>query len=319
MARDAEQRRGRGRRRHVGPTEISGEPSRARGKQEEPREEEAREPRFRELRATLDYYGSGAPLLRYWWVVVIGAVAAVCAFLLVVQVKKDPYQYTASSQILVTSPEAPYFRFSITKEGRQQTAGGDTEIVTDTGPPDTDTLVQAANLYPLLIASDLVASERIKQFGATPGTVEAKAVFAVQSASRFNASSVPVIELSATSRTPENAVKLADDTTAAFGAWIEQQQQDGGVKEAQRILIEPISAARVVSQTGGPSYAIPILLGAAVLLAFCGLAVVLDSMSRRGRTLLDGQADAPRPVPLSHAAAEDETVRREIEGSGSSA
>jgi capsular polysaccharide biosynthesis protein len=280
---------------------------------------EPREPRFGELRATLDYYRSGAPLLRYWWVVVVGAVAAVCVFLLVVQVKNDPYQYTASSQILVTSPEAPYFRFSITKEGTQQTAGGSTEIVTDTGPPDTSTLVQAANLYPLLIASDLVAAERIEQFGATPGTVEAKAVFAVQSASRFNASSVPVIELNATSRTPEDAVKLADDTAAAFGTWITKQQQDGGVKEAQRILVEPISAARVVSQTGGPSYAIPILLGAAVLLAFCGLAVLLDSMSRRGRTILDGQADAPQPVPLSQASGDDEALRRKIEGSGSSA
>jgi hypothetical protein len=313
VARDAEQRRGRGRpKSEDSPTEVSGEPSRAR------RRNEPRQPRFGELRATLDYYRSGAPLLRYWWVVAVGAVVAVCVVLLALQVKKDPYQYTASSQILVTSPEAPYFRFSITREGsQQQTAGGPTEIVTDTGPPDTDTLVQAANLYPLLIASDLVAAERIEQYGATPGTVDAKAVFAVQSASRFNASSVPVIELSATSRTPEDAVKLADDTAAAFGTWITKQQQDAGVKEAQRILIEPISAARVVSQTGGPSYAIPILLGAAVLLAFCGLAVLLDSMSRRGRTLLAGQTDAPRPVPLSNAAGDDEALRREIEGSGS--
>lgn len=255
--------------------------------------------------------------MRYWWVVVAGAVAAVCVFLLVLQVKEDPYRYTASSQILVTSPEAPYFRFSITKEGAQQTAGGSTEIVTDTGPPDTNTLVQAANLYPLLIASDLVAAERIEQYGTTPGTVEAKAVYAVQSASRFNASSVPVIELSATSRSPEDAVKLADDTASAFGTWITKQQQDAGVKEAQRILIEPISAARVVAQTGGPSYAIPILLGVAVLLAFCGLAVLLDSMSRRGRTLLAGQSDAPRPVPLSNASGDDELRAREIEGSGS--
>ena len=60
-----------------------------------------------------------------------------------------------------------------------------------------------------------------------------------------------------------------------------------------------------------------VVLGVAVLLAFCGLAILLDSMSRRGRTLLTGQTDAPRPVPLSNASGDDELRAREIEGSGS--
>lgn len=257
-------------------------------------------------------------MLRYWWVVVIGAVAAIAVGLLALQAKRDPLLYTASSQILVTSPEAPYFRFAITRDRATESARQDgSETVVDTGPPDTSTLVDAANLYPLLLTSDLVATERIERFGNTPGTVDAKAVFAVESASRFSASSVPVIELTATSATPEDAVKLADDTGAAFGTWITKQQEQAGVKESQRILIEPISAARVVSETGGPSYAIPILLGAAVLVAFCGLAVLFDSMTRRGRSLLNEQTVTPMPMSRSSGSSGDDVIgSRKIESSG---
>ncbi len=310
MSRDANRRPGLGRKTKQPPENAAEATS---GTDEAPKR------RFGELRATLDYYRTGAPLLRYWWVVAIGVVVAACVGLLALSAKKEPYQYTSSARMLVTSPEAPYFRYSITREGTRSLGEDQApQVVIDTGPPDTDTLVQAANLYPLLIQSDLVAKERIDTYGATPGQIEARAVFAVQTPNRFTESSVPVIEVSATSTDPENAVALADETVAAFGTWIQNQQQTAKVKEDQRILIVPISAARVVSQTGGPSYAIPILLGAAVFLAFCGLAVMLDSMSRRGRTLLDEQTGStPRPIPLSQAAEADAARGREIEGSGS--
>lgn len=316
MARDAEQRPGRGRRRpqdndadDAGPGDPGGEETK-----------DPKDRRFGELRATLEYYRSGAPLLRYWWVVVIGGLAAVLVGLLALQAKKEPYQYTASAQLLVSSPEAPYFRYSITREGTRSVGQDQApQVVIDTGPPDTTTLVQAANLYPLLIESDLVAKERISRFGQVPGEIDARAIFAVQTPNRFEGSSVPVIEVSATSTDPADAVKLADTTVSSFAGWIQSQQNAAEVNDDQRILIQPISAARVVSQTGGPTYAIPLLLGAAVFLAFCGLAFVLDSITLRGRRLLDEQAGAPRPIPLSNTTtSEGEPVRsREIEGSGS--
>jgi hypothetical protein len=312
VARDAEQRLGRSRSRTTrGTRQSSGEPPEG----ETPKE--PKEPRFSELRATLDYYRTGAPLLRYWWVVVIGAVVAFCVGLLALQAKREPMQYTSSAQMLVTSQEAPYFRYSVTREGTRSFGEDQPEqVVVDTGPPDTDTLVQAANLYPLLIKSDLVARERIERFGMTPGEIDARAVFAVQTPNRFDESSVPVIEVTGTATDPEDAVKIADQTMTSFIAWIRTQQQSAGVKEDQRILVEPISAARVVSQTGGPSYAIPILLAAAVFFAFCGLAFLLDSLSRRGRMLLAEHGDPAVPIPLSSTGTPDEGARsRGVEGS----
>lgn len=277
-----------------------------------------KQPRFSELRATLAYYRSGAPLLRYWWVVVIGGVAAVAVALLVVQAKREPIQYTSSAQMLVTSKQAPYFRYSVTREGTRSFGEGQPDqVVVDTGPPDTDTLVQAANLYPLLIKSDPVTRLRIERYGQTPGQVDASAVFAVQTPNRFTESSVPVIEVTGTATDPEHAVKIADETMTSFIAWIKTQQQSAGVKEDQRILVEPIASARVVSQTGGPSYAIPILLGAAVFCAFCALTILLDSLSRRGRMLLEKQGDSAVPISLSSTAPPElESARsRGVEGS----
>jgi hypothetical protein len=291
--------------------------------------EHRKKPRWSATRATLAYYRSGAPLLRYWWVLVIGAVAAIGAGILAMDAKRAPYQYTAMSQLLVTSPEAPYFRFSITREGMTRQVEDDPpEVIIDTGPPDTTTLVQAANLYPLLIESDLVAKERTELFGQTSGTLDARAVFSVQTPNRFDESSVPVIEVNGTSTDPEQAIAFTDETVEAFNSWITKQQEAAGVGENQRILIQPISSARVVSQTGGPSYGVPILLGAAVFLAFCGIAVLLDSFARRSRALaaeafarrsrpLAPEASTPASIHLSQSAGLDgETLRsREIEGS----
>lgn len=220
-------------------------------------------------------------LLRYWWVAAIGLVVAIGAGLVAVSADREPYQYTATAKIFLTSSEGPYYRTAVTSEQLRELPNGDNQRVVDTNPPDTDTLVQAANLYPLLIESDAVATEREQQLGRVPGTVEARAIFSVETASRYRETTVPVIEVTGTSGSGENAVKLANDTVAAFGAWITAQQVDAGVRESQRILIQPLASARVTATSGGPSYAIPILLAAAVFLAFCGLAVMLDSLARR--------------------------------------
>lgn len=238
------------------------------------------------------------PLLRYWWVAALGLVVAIGAGVLAVSAEREPYRYTATAQIFLTSPDAPYYRTGITSEQLRELPNGEDQRVVDTNPPDTDTLVQAANLYPLLVESDDVAAAREQQFGRVPGTVEARAIFSVETASRYRETSVPVIEISGTSGSPENAVKLADDTVQAFGGWITAQQDAAGVKESQRILIEPLASAQVTATDGGPSYAIPFLIAAAVFLAFCGLAVMLDSLARRSALAAAAMAERGGGAPV---------------------
>jgi hypothetical protein len=248
--------------------------------------------------ATIRGLRNDVPLLRFWWVAAIGIVVAIGAGIAAVSAEREPYTYTATAQIFLTSADGPYFRTGITTEQLRELPNGEDQRVVDTNPPDTDTLVQAANLYPLLIESDDVAMAREQQFGRVPGSVEARAIFSVETASRYRETSVPVIEINGTSGSPENAVKLANDTVQAFGAWITARQDEAGVKESQRIMIEPLTSAQVTATTGGPSYAIPILIAAAVFIAFCGLAVMLDSLARRSAAAAAAAEHSGGPVVI---------------------
>ena len=81
--------------------------------------------------------------------------------------ERDQRTYVASTRLLVTSSEAPYYRIGTTDfveapqpaatEGDDAPTRSAPVLVTDT--PDTDTLIQAANLYPLLIESDQVDAD----------------------------------------------------------------------------------------------------------------------------------------------------------------
>jgi hypothetical protein len=196
-------------------------------------------------------------------------------------------KYTASSQLLVTSPEAPYYRISITHVSvplRTGPGGAATPPEVVTSAPDTDTLVSAANLYPLLVESDPVARQRDAMFGPLAGKVNARAIFAVATETRFEPSDVPVIEVFGESSTPGKAMSLAQKTSEAFMAWMGQQQQQAGVKRSERIAVAEIKQPRPdeVVATGGVSTSLLLLIGFAVALGVSVLAVVLDRTSPHG-------------------------------------
>jgi hypothetical protein len=92
----------------------------------------------------------------------------------------------------------------------------------------------------------------------------------------FRPSSLPIVEVKATSRTAENASKLATATVTAFQTWILDQQRGAGIPSAQRITVQQLQAP-VLTTTGGPSWGLPLFIGALVVLGFCGLAVVADN------------------------------------------
>jgi hypothetical protein len=245
-------------------------------------------------------------LLRYWWLVVVGFAVAIFVGVAASYAKKEPVEYTAAARMLVTSADAPYFRTSVTDTPPQtstqtQTGGAAatrTAAAAASSTPNTAALVKAANLYPVLIESDPVANERLRLFGELPGAVQAHALFSVETANRFRESSIPVIEVLAWSERPGEAIELADRTVLAFQSWVKRQQVEAKVKPGERILIEPLSAASVVGQIGGPRYAIPTILGLAVFLSFCGLALMLDALAGRRWT-----GPVVTPAPRDHGSA----------------
>ena len=95
-------------------------------------------------------------------------------------------KHTATTRVFVSSPSAPYLRTQQTQAlaPRVRTvrnATGGTRTVqqppsASSEAPDTQTLVNAANLYPLLIESDRIKAIREAQAGKIPGTVKANAL-----------------------------------------------------------------------------------------------------------------------------------------------
>jgi hypothetical protein len=243
--------------------------------------------------------GGLAALLRYWWVVVIGVGVGIGVAIVATYAKDEPYSYNAETRVLVTSAESPYYRTEVTNTvERSPTNSADPPVVVQTNePPELSTLVLAANLYPQLVESDLVANLRDKMFGTMTGTVDAKTIFSFEGANRFEESDIPVILIGATAATETGALELSEKTTRAFMSYIKSQQEEADISDSQRVLIQPLTSARITSVTGGPVYGIPFLLGVAVFLGFCGLALLLDAFARRSQLTAAAQAPAPAPAP----------------------
>jgi hypothetical protein len=241
-------------------------------------------------------------LLRFWWVVVIGLVAAQLFALLVVfevdfskfppsLTERSKPTYTATGRLLVNSPEVPFVRISVTSEAQAPTQGTPLSTETPTTPttgtvlisevPETQTLVRAANYFPLIIEGDKVGELRReilsrKNLGRVSGSVRAQAVYSLVTRNRVEPSPVPVIDLAGVSGSPDDAVKLVQATIEAFQTWIVSEQKRAKVKPIDRILIETLHTPRGAAPVGGTSKVFPLLVFVAVAMAFGALAILLD-------------------------------------------
>lgn len=252
---------------------------------------------------------SAGALLRYWWLVVAGIAAGVFVALVVYSLESKA-KHTATARVFVNSQSQLYLRTQQTTVQPQAAKvrpvrgkGGiklkavQQPATANNSAPDTQTLVNAANLYPLLIESDRIKQLREAQSGTIPGTVKANALNAsTNTFGVFRPSSLPIVEVKATSATAANAERLATATVQAFASWLHREQRSAGIPSAQRITVQQL-AEPVLTTTGGPSYGLPLFIGALVLLGFCGLAVVVDN----ARPQRASTARAPESAPTRAA------------------
>ena len=236
---------------------------------------------------------------RFWWLPVIGLAVGIAAAAALVS-RQPPTIYTASDTVLVSSPALPYLRTAQTQttqipakattaKGKKPAPTTSTTIV----PPDTQVLVNAANLYPMLIQSDEIRKLRVQLYGATPGLVTASALASsTNTYGVYHPSPLPLITVKTTSRRPGAAAKLASDTVHAFGIWILRRQRASGIPKSQRITIEQLRVR--VQSSGGSTLGLPLFAAVLVLLAFCALAVLVDRVRPRREGALEGAA------PVAH-------------------
>jgi capsular polysaccharide biosynthesis protein len=243
-------------------------------------------------------------LARFWWLVLAGIILGGAVAVVVYKLEAKP-KYTATTSLFVNSPNAPYLRTQQTPSTGStgqpsKTSQPATKSSSAQSAPDTATLVNAANTYPLLIQSDQIARVRQARYGTLRGTVTANALNATtNSYGVFRPSPLPVIQVKATANDRATAERLADATVGAFQLWLRGQQTKHGIPPSERISVQQLSAPAVAT-TGGRSKGLPLFLGLIVLLAFCGLAIMLDQQrpatAKSARTE-EGPAPAPQPAP----------------------
>ena len=236
---------------------------------------------------------------RFWWLLAIGLIAGAVAAAALVKRQPAPI-YTASDTVLVWSPSAPYLRTAQTqttqtpakgtaRKGKKPVPSTSTTIV----PPNTQVLVNAANLYPMFIQSDEIRKLRVKLYGAVPGKVTASAfASSTNTYGVYHPSPLPLITVKTTSKRPAAAAKLAADTVHAFGIWIVRRQRNSGIPKSQRITIEQLRVR--VQSSSNSKLGLPLFAGVLVLLAFCALAVLVDRVRPRREGAVEGTA------PVAH-------------------
>ncbi len=259
----------------------------------------------------MDTTGYLRVLKGFWWLPLLGVVFGLIVAVEVVYSvhfsipptlrHRQHATYTASALVLVNSTANPYLRTGVTNvvprppknQAVRSTKGqggkspqSPSQVLTQIPQPpsvtmhapDTHTLVQAANLFPLLIESDQIAVVRKQMFGDLTGTVTAKALYSFVTPSRFKQSAFPIIQISATAPGHKAAVKLAQDTTLAFQHWLIASQNASGVPYGQRILVQELQAPHGAIRGGGTKKSVPLAVGFLVFAAFVGLAFVLDRL-----------------------------------------
>jgi hypothetical protein len=274
------------------------------------------------------------PVVTYWPVLLIGLVfAAVIGTEMVATIKpalppkvklRNPPTYTATQVLLVNSAQNPLVRTAITsvvpkpdkvsvQHARGAGASGSGTVTkvpqspsVSVHAPDISVLVRAANLYPRLIMSDQVTAVRTKMFGHSQGRVQAAALNSFQTPTKYRASSFPMIEIQATAKHPKAAIKLAEHTSAAFGAWLTTSQAKAGVPVPERILVQDLVRPTKATSSGGSKLGLPLFVGFVVLLLFAGIAIALDrlkaSAAAAHAAAASGTADVQ--VPLTESVAE---------------
>ena len=125
------------------------------------------------------------------------------------------------------------------------------------------------------------------------GTVSAKAIYSFVTPSRFKPSAFPVIQVQANAAGPKAAKKLAQQTTAAFTSWLVANQNASHVPQSERILVQELQAPGHAAVTGRAKKSLPLAIGALVLCAFLGLAILLDRLNPRAAASARPQAAVP--------------------------
>ncbi|MCC2034028.1 hypothetical protein [Microbacterium allomyrinae] len=264
-------------------------------------------------------------LLRQKVLLIIGLIVSIAAGLLAgftIQngevIPRADRVYTASSTVLLSSPQPDYFQVEIPSvtQALPQTAEGEQSqelIVTESVPID---LAANAVILAYLASSDAIEQVVADEMG---GLSDDEGITAVSRTTQPTGDetfpgrlTLPLLSVGATALSPARAEALAAAATDAFAAMVVEQQDAAGVAEDIRLTTDVLNEP-VADEGEGSNPAIPVVVVAVgVFLLFIGAALIIESIRdrRRGRrgdeSAEADAADDDRPEPEDHATVDSE-------------
>jgi hypothetical protein len=140
-----------------------------------------------------------------------------------------------------------------------------------------------AVLYAYLAVSDPVKRIMLRQ-GPVHGTVMASPVISTQSG---YGTTLPLVAIAGTGKTPQDAVLTTIRATNAFKMFLQEQQARNRIPAANRVLLTVITKADPPALVKGRSKTLPVVVLVTVLLGVVGLVFMLENMRPRIRPVDD--------------------------------
>ncbi|MET0830113.1 MAG: hypothetical protein ABWY26_11365 [Microbacterium sp.] len=202
-------------------------------------------------------------------------------------------EFTASSTVLLTSPQPNLFQVEIP---------GVTQTVTEATDPAQQIVIQAATpidlsesaiLLAYMASSDVVLAEVADAVG---GFEDGDAVTAVRRTTQPAGDEqfggrleLPIIDIVGVSTSAARAELIAAEATTAFNDLIIAQQDEWGVAPEIRLTLEELNAPVAADPVGG-NPAIPVIVvTVGVFLLFIALALIIEATrDRRRRAAAEG-------------------------------
>ncbi len=220
-------------------------------------------------------------LWRFKFVVLGGFVLAVALAVLTV-VKVD----TAAGAPFIAKRTAPLYSSSATLLITQSGFPWGSAVQSYTNSPsagpvatgDLTRLTALANLYVQLANSDIIRTLVAKKAPSTLGLVASQNYSISPS---FYSTALPIVTLTATSRTGAHAVADAQASANVLKTYLRQQQNAAGIDASKRVVVQELQAPKKAVVVNTTKKTLPAVVFLTIMLAVLGLVFVLENMRPR--------------------------------------
>lgn len=155
---------------------------------------------------------------------------------------------------------------------------------------DPSRFATLATIYANLAQGDAVKRIMVRDWNIRHGVIQAQPV--LSNLNNSSAAPLPLMTIAATTKSARSSVAVAERATSAFLDFLRAEQKDNGIPSDKRVVVSEIKHATKPVLLKGRSKTTPVAVFLAVMIAFIGLAFVLENLRPRVREVSQDSRDA---------------------------